>query len=177
MLKLSLLRHAKSSRDDPDLDDFDRPLAARGLRDAPEMGKRLAAHGVHPEMIVTSPARRATQTARLIALEIAYPARDLRSDDRLYLASARDLIKIVHAIDDQLPHVMLVGHNPSFTDLANRLSEGGIDNIPTCGYVEIDFHVDHWHQIAPGSGRLVDFNFPKNTGKSAFVPPAFRNPE
>lgn len=177
MLKLSLLRHAKSSRDDPELDDFDRPLASRGLRDAPEMGKRLAAHGVHPALLVTSPARRASQTARLIALEIAYPAGNLRSDDRIYMASVRDLIKLVHASDDKLPHIMLVGHNPGFTDLANRLTNGEIDNIPTCGYVEIDFEQARWKQVGEGTGRLVHFNFPKNRGSSSFVPPPFRNPE
>ncbi|CAN5317376.1 histidine phosphatase family protein [soil metagenome] len=177
MLKLSLLRHAKSSRDESDLDDFDRPLATRGLRDAPEMGKRLKAHGVAPSLVLTSPARRAAQTARLIALEIGYPVHSLQADKRLYLASVRELMKIVRGSDDDVSHLMLVGHNPSFTDLANRLVGGGIENIPTCGYAELEFDVPRWKQVGEGAGRLVHFNFPKNRGSSGFVPPPLRERE
>ncbi|HUO81396.1 MAG TPA: histidine phosphatase family protein [Gammaproteobacteria bacterium] len=162
-LKLSLLRHAKSSRDNPDLDDFDRPLASRGLRDAPEMGKRLAARGVRPDLIVTSSARRALQTARLVSHEIGVPSRKLRHDDRIYMASVPALVSIIRGLDDALTHVMLVGHNPGFTDLVERISDGDIDNVPTCGYVEIEFDHARWKDAGKGSGRLVHFNFPKNS--------------
>jgi phosphohistidine phosphatase len=163
MLKLSLLRHAKSSRDNPDLDDFDRPLASRGLRDAPEMGKRLAGRGIRPALIVTSPAKRALQTARLISHEIGVPARKLREDDRIYMGGVPALIGVIRELDDAIGHVLLVGHNPGFTDLVNRISDGDIDNLPTCGYVEIEFDHTRWKDTGKRDGRLVHFNFPKNS--------------
>jgi phosphohistidine phosphatase len=163
MLKLSLLRHAKSSRDNPDLDDFDRPLAARGLRDAPEMGKRLAGRGIRPALIVTSPAKRALQTARLISHEIGVPARKLREDDRIYMAGVPALIGVIRELDDAIGHVLLVGHNPGFTDFVNRISDGDIGNLPTCGYVEIEFDHTRWKDTGRRDGRLVHFNFPKNS--------------
>jgi len=163
MLKLSLLRHAKSSWDNPDLDDFDRPLASRGLRDAPEMGKRLAGRGIRPALIVTSPAKRALQTARLISHEIGVPARKLLQDDRIYMASVPALIAVIRGLDDAIGQVLLVGHNPGFTDLVNRISDGEIDNLPTCGYAEIEFDHTRWKDTGRRDGRLAHFNFPKNS--------------
>ena len=88
MKRLTLLRHAKSSWKDPLLDDFDRPLNQRGERDAPVMGRRLQARGARPSMILTSPAKRALRTARLIAQAINYPAEFLQREAELYLAVA-----------------------------------------------------------------------------------------
>src|SRR6516164_4541044 len=98
MKTLFLVRHAKSSRDDPVLPDKERPLNERGRRDAPRMGERLAKRGVKPDIIVSSPAVRALTTAELIARELDYDLRDIAVDKRLYSASADDLLAVIHEL-------------------------------------------------------------------------------
>ena len=122
MKTLFLVCHAKSSRDDPSLPDRERPLDERGLRDAPAMGKRLAERKIKPDLLVSSPAVRALTTAHLIADELGYARDDIAIDDRLYASSADGLLAVVRVLDNKLGSVMLFGHNPEFTDLAQRLS-------------------------------------------------------
>lgn len=162
MKKLFIVRHAKSSWDDPDLDDFDRPLNKRGKRNAPEIGKRLAMRGVFPDLIITSPAKRAAATARRIAEAIAYPNKKIIKDDSFYHGSIQDVIGVVQKLDDQINSLMIFGHNPGLTDLANYLSGADIYNIPTCGVVEIDFDFNSWKMLGSKEGKLVKFDFPKN---------------
>lgn len=162
MKKLFIVRHAKSSWDDPDLDDFDRPLNKRGKRNAPEIGKRLAVRGVSPDLIITSPAKRAAATARRIAEAIAYPKNKIIKDDSFYHGSIQDVIRVVQKLDDQINSLMIFGHNPGLTDLANYLSGADIYNIPTCGVVEIDFDFNLWKMLGSKKGKLVKFDFPKN---------------
>jgi phosphohistidine phosphatase len=122
MKTLFLVRHAKSSRDDPSLPDRVRPLDDRGRLDAPKMGKRLAKRDAKPDLLLSSPALRALTTAQLIAEEIGYKRKDIVVDDRLYASSADDLLAVIRALDKKLNRVMLFGHNPEFTDLAHWLS-------------------------------------------------------
>jgi phosphohistidine phosphatase len=156
MKTLFLVRHAKSSRDDPSLPDRDRPLDGRGEHDAPKMGKRLAKRDVKPDLIVSSPATRALTTAQLIAEEIGYRRKDIVLNDRLYASEVDELLAVIHELDDKLGCVMLFGHNPEFTDLANRLSTE-ITDMPTCAVAEFSFDAKSWSDVgnvAPASAEL-----------------------
>jgi phosphohistidine phosphatase len=161
MKTLTLIRHAKSSWSQPELADFDRPLNKRGKGDAPLMGRRLVRRGIAPELFVTSPAKRALKTARLIAKEIGYPNKRLLTDERIYAALAEDLLEVLQGLDDRLKEAWMVGHNPSLTDLANYLTGTSLDNIPTCGVVRAAFDILRWKQLAHGSGELLLFDYPK----------------
>ena len=122
MKTLLLIRHAKSSWDDLALPDKDRLLDDRGKRDAPKVGKRLAKRDVKPDLILSSPARRALRTAEIIARKLAYKLKNIVVDDRLYAVRADDLLKVIHKLGDKLKCVMLFAHNPELTALAHRLS-------------------------------------------------------
>jgi phosphohistidine phosphatase len=161
MKTLILARHAKSSWKHPELPDLLRPLNRRGEQDAPMMGERLAKRAVEPDLIVSSPATRALATAEAIAREIGYPEEDILADERLYGASSFDLIEIIQELDVHLDHVMLFGHNPGLTDLANDLG-CDIDNIPTCGVVELQFDIGSWALVGDIDPTCVDFDYPKN---------------
>lgn len=161
MKNLILIRHAKSSWDDPALDDRDRPLNGRGKRDAPLMGTVLKARALSPDRMIASPARRAFKTAKLIAKEIGFPIADIALDTRIYLAEAKVLLELVQQLPDEAGQVVLFGHNPGFTDLLNLLTEAGIGNVPTCGVASIEFAVDAWSAVCPGAGRLRFFDYPK----------------
>jgi phosphohistidine phosphatase len=154
--RLFLVRHAKSSRDDPSLPDRDRLLNDRGKQDAPKMGKRLAKRDVKPDLVVSSPATRALATAQLVADEIGYRRKDIVLDERLYASDADELLAVIHELDDKLGCVMLFGHNPEFTDLANRLSTE-ITDMPTCAVAEFSFDAKSWSdvgKVAPSSAAL-----------------------
>ncbi|NTU60531.1 MAG: hypothetical protein HGA98_05690, partial [Deltaproteobacteria bacterium] len=121
MKRLTLVRHAKSSRKDPSLPDFYRPLSGRGWDEAPEMGRRLAAAGVKPDAFVSSPANRAWSTSQEIASALGFPAEALRVEASIYDAEAGALLRLVRALEPAWEHVLLVGHNPGLTDLAQLL--------------------------------------------------------
>jgi phosphohistidine phosphatase len=158
---LTLLRHAKSSWEDPALGDFDRPLNSRGRRDAPEMGRRLKARGEVPDLIISSPARRALATARMVAREVGMPEQRIIAEPGLYHAGGATILSIVRSLESLADHLMLIGHNPGFNDAANSLSEARIDNLPTAAMFQVAFDVDDWSDVSPGAGRFVRFDYPK----------------
>ncbi len=160
--RITLLRHAKSSWKDASLADRDRPLNRRGNKSAPDMGKRLAELGVRPSLLLTSPAQRARETARLIARELNYPLEFIQSESELYLATPETILQVVARQDNGFNDVMLFGHNPGITELANRLGDRNIDNVPTCGMVGIELDVKEWTEIVAADGKTVFFDYPKN---------------
>ena len=157
---LTLIRHAKSSWSDPDLADVDRPLNSRGKRDAPEMGRRLETIGFRPDIVLSSPARRARRTAKAIIREIGgKPA--LVIEHSLYMAEPDEMLDLVRNLGGSVTHVALVGHNPGMTELVNLLGAAAIENVPTAGIARFEFDVDDWKDVAPGRARLLDFDYPK----------------
>jgi phosphohistidine phosphatase len=160
MRLLTLIRHAKSSWKEVGQGDYERPLNRRGERDAPRMGRRLAAWPERPQRVIASPAARAARTASLLVASAGLDAA-LGFDRRLYLAGSSELLAFVRELPDALQHVALVGHNPGLTDFANALADAGIENIPTCGVVRLELEVERWSEAAPGCARLLEFDSPK----------------
>lgn len=157
---LILVRHAKSSWDGIDLHDTERPLADRGKHDAPMMGKRLAKQQVKPDLILSSPARRALSTAEIFANELGYKAKDIAVDDRLYATDPETLLAVIGELNDKLKCVMLFGHNPEFSELAHRLSSG-ITLLPTCAVVQFTFESKSWSAIGAIKPETVVLDYPK----------------
>ncbi|MCE7993742.1 MAG: histidine phosphatase family protein [Roseivirga sp.] len=166
MKKLLIVRHAKSSWDDASLRDFDRPLNKRGIRDVPEMGKRLNKLGVKPDLIVSSPARRAITTARGIAHEIGYEVADIQEEPDLYHAGAHTIREIVSEVDNEIETLMIFGHNPGFTDLIARISDLNLYNLPTCAACGIVFDFDPWKEILNKRGKKFYYDYPKSASGS-----------
>lgn len=161
MLRLILLRHGKSSWDDDRLDDFERPLAPRGLRNVPEMGRRLARRGLVPGLIASSPAVRALATARGVAREIGYREDGILEAPELYLATPDEILAVVRATPAGIEALMVVGHNPGLTELANRLDDIRLDNMPTAAMLCVEFDASSWADIRPGDAELCWFDYPK----------------
>jgi phosphohistidine phosphatase len=156
--KLLLMRHAKSSWKHP-LPDEDRPLASRGERDAPKMGKRLAKRTRRPDLILSSPARRALATARIVAKKLGYERKGIVVDPRLYPSSVRQLLDLVRGLDDRLKRVMLFGHNPGLANFAQRLSSE-IDRMPTAAVAEFSFNAS-WSKVGKIPPARVALDSPK----------------
>lgn len=165
MKRLWLIRHAKSSWADADLDDFERPLNKRGRRDAPRMAERLASVREKLDLLLASPAERARRTAEVFA-EALGRRTELRLDRALYLAAPDRMLAVLHEVDASVECVGLVGHNPGITELANRLADAGIENVPTCGVVRLALDVEAWPDVAAGCARLLDFDYPKRADRT-----------
>ncbi|MBU0495276.1 MAG: histidine phosphatase family protein [Chloroflexi bacterium] len=161
MKTLILVRHAKSSWQHPGLTDHDRPLNARGRRDAPIMGQRLAQRGVSPDLLITSPAVRTQATVAAIAQTIGYPAAEIQVDDELYHASVFTWLTVIRSQDDDLDCVLYCGHNPGLTELVDTLSFLHLDNVPTCGIIELCFDVSAWIDVERARLTQADFDYPK----------------
>lgn len=159
---LTLLRHAKSSWKDLSLPDVDRPLNKRGKRNAPEMGGRFAQlyHGADIH-IVSSPAKRAITTARLFAEAAGYQVDDIQVDDRIYQADTGELLEIVRELDDARDHVVMVGHNPAFTDFINSATKHFIENLPTAGLAVLQYPVDSWSEVENTQATLAELEIPR----------------
>ncbi len=159
--RLILLRHAKS--DWPDVPDEDRPLAKRGRRDAPRIGRWLRDRGYRPDVVVCSAARRARQTWELVAPELD-GSPDVRFEPRAYAASALTLLYLTRELPGRCRTALLVGHNPGLEELTASLA-GGPDGprpgirLPTAGVAVFEFDGD-WPSLAPGQARLVDTVIP-----------------
>ena len=160
--ELLLVRHAKSSWDDPYLDDHDRPLNDRGLRNAPEMGKRLQGSGIRPDAWMSSTALRAITTAEILAEQVGFPPDQIQRSKDLYHASATELQGFIAGLDDAIGSAILFGHNPGMTSLVANLYGLTIYNIPTCGVVHIQFKEADWKAASSALPARATFDFPKN---------------
>jgi phosphohistidine phosphatase len=160
MKTLYVVRHAKSSWEDPSLNDFDRPLNARGSRDAPSMGKHLHSRDIMPDLVLTSPALRALRTSELMAEVLKYPVERISKSGDLYHADEDDLLDIVRTIKDGHHTVLLVAHNPGLTAFVNLLAEANIQNVPTCGVAACELDIEHWKDADWGKGRLLFYETP-----------------
>lgn len=156
------VRHAKSSWSDMSLKDFDRPLNKRGKRDAPFMAQKLKEFGVQPDAIISSPANRAITTARHFAAALDIKPKKIIQEEGIYEAWGQAVIKIIQALPNQLETILVFGHNPAFTMIANSFSGGrDIDNVPTCGIVKVEATIDHWNDFEGATGKVKDFYYPK----------------
>ncbi len=160
MKTLFLVRHAKSSRNEPALPDKDRPLNDRGKRDAPKMGERLAKREVTPDLILSSPAKRALETAQIIAKKLDYRLADIVVDEQLYATGADDVLHVIRKLGAKPKSVMLFGHNPELTELAHRLSNK-IAHLPTCAVAEFTFDAKSWATTGKDKPVSVVLHTPK----------------
>ncbi len=159
MKTLYLLRHAKSSWDDPNLADFDRPLNERGLAAAPFMGDLIASKGYGPSIILSSPAERANQTAQIVK---GYAPNEtaIQLDDRIYEASPRGLKQVVSELADSIDSVLLVGHNPGIEGFIRYLT-GAVEAMPTAALAVIDLNIDSWRSLNDACGTVRAVYRPK----------------
>ncbi len=162
MKKLYLVRHAKSSWDEPELSDFERSLNERGRRDAPLMAQRLLARNLSPDRWLSSSATRAWQTALALSKGMHVPESALVAEPALYHAEPELILQVIHAQPDTSKSLILFGHNPGLTDFASLICGHRFDNIPTCGVVGVSFEINLWKEVDFHLGKLLFFDYPKN---------------
>ena len=161
MKTIHLIRHAKSSWENARLGDVQRPLAQRGIKDCQIMGQHIMAAGWNHRNIYCSQAKRAQMTIAGLAKSLPDLNIDWQIDSELYTFSAGVLLDWLAELSDEYAEITLVGHNPAFTDLINRLCDARLDNLPTCGYAQLSGELDSWLQVKKCQFKLNQLIKPK----------------
>lgn len=159
---ITLIRHAKSSWDQPQLTDKQRPLAKRGINNALQMGENHAALLGQIEQFYCSTGQRAMQTLELIARAAAIDTNEFSFSDELYTFDCRQLIGFCECLDDQYKSIAMVGHNPGLTEFINQLTDDHLYNMPTAAIARLRIKAEHWRQLSQSRVKLVYFSCPKN---------------
>ncbi|MGB0467211.1 MAG: SixA phosphatase family protein [Pontibacterium sp.] len=160
MRQLTLIRHAKSSWNDPALNDFDRPLNARGLKDLPGLAQRIVAFNLRPDLILCSGAKRTRETARGITETLGLPFSNVLLIPELYEGCYETLLNTLQNQPDTYPHIMLIGHNPGLTDLGHFLTQEPVARFPTAAIMHIHLSITRWSELAESCGTQTRFDYP-----------------
>lgn len=161
MKALTLIRHAKSSWSDPQLADFDRPLNKRGIRDLQSMALRVRDFGLAPDQLVTSGAKRALETAKVLARELALRPDQVLVQPEFYTAGSQELLCLLRRQNDQWQHLMVVGHNPGLQDLGGYLTSRKLPKFPTAAVVHMHLRIDRWCDLDLAHGTVELLDYPK----------------
>lgn len=160
MKTLLVLRHAKSSWADASLADHDRPLKKRGRRDAPRMGELIRDEGLTPDLIVSSTAKRARQTAAPVAEACGYEG-EVQFTRDLYHADPEEIVQVLRPLPDEAERVLIVGHNPGLEDLVEALTDG-YERMPTAALAQIELPIERWADLREDTeGELIALWLPR----------------
>lgn len=162
MRKLYLMRHGKSSWDNPNLDDFDRPLNKRGKKDTHIMAEFFLKSNISFDHVFSSPAQRAITTANIIAEALHFPIKNISSDPRIYEAGVETLLETIAEVDPKYKSVLFIGHDPGLSWLAAYLGSEEHVNLPTCGVYGLQFKTDSWKSLIKAESKKLFFEFPKD---------------
>ena len=161
MKRLTIMRHADARWKDAATDDFARPLNRRGLSGAEAMAKRLLELALVPDRLLASTARRAEQTADIVARELSMSVRHVQREEALYLASAADMLRLIQETGPRIAHLMVIAHNPGASHLIHLLvPRGGISTLTTAGLCSIVFDTEQWRTIGPECVKEVQHHAP-----------------
>lgn len=156
MKTIYIARHAKSSWDFPLLSDEERPLMEKGKKNTMKAAELLQQKQIKIDVIISSHAVRALETAKIFARILQYPPGQIKVDEQVYHASADNLADVVFELDDRHSSAMIVGHNPTMTDFLNRLLKEPVENFKTSGVASISFDTDQWAKI-PMARHNINF--------------------
>jgi phosphohistidine phosphatase len=163
MKRLIFVRHAKAEPLDGGKNDFERQLASKGLNDAGIMSTVLLKANIRPDLVYSSSADRALQTAQILAEKLNITSGKIKKNDDLYEdVTTSDILEIISRTMESVKTLMIVGHNPWISDVTSTMSDSYDDIMPTCGVVVLDFKVDYWDEVLPGNGILKLDDMPKN---------------
>lgn len=160
MKKIYLIRHAKAENFSPDLSDFERGLNKKGLKDIQTIASYLALHNISPDIILSSYALRAQETAISLAKRLSFSG-EQHFLEELYYAPYEDVKSIIMAQDKESETLFIIGHNPQLNELTNALSNECVSKIPTMGVVALSFDIEEWSEIEIVKGNIDFFIYPK----------------
>lgn len=162
MKTLLLIRHAKSSWENAQQLDFDRPLNERGKHDAPMMARRLLQRKVPIDCFISSPAKRARKTCDFFMAAYGADHQSIRLKSELYLPEPDVFTSVIESLEDQIQHPAIFSHNPGITDFVNRLCAVRVDNMPTCSIFAVKMNLNSWKDVQKAVKDFWFMDYPKN---------------
>ncbi|GAB5556307.1 MAG: phosphohistidine phosphatase SixA [Schleiferiaceae bacterium] len=166
MKTIYLVRHAKSSWELENIDDYDRPLKGRGIRDAHLVSQYVSEESGKIQAIYSSPATRALHTAIIFSRTLGIPLSKISLQEELYLSTVREMLTFIGTLDSKLDTIMVFTHNPTITQFINEMTDVNIHNVPTSGVGCLRFDSPTW-DLNKGSGELLYFDYPKKRKNKA----------
>ena len=161
MKTVLLIRHAKSSWDDPIMIDFERPLNERGKKDAPIMASKVKERKINIDAFISSPAKRAKKTARLFAEEYKYNENNILYKTELYHADASTFYEVIENTGNEYESIAVFSHNPGITYFVNELTEVKLDDMPTCAVFALQADCSKWKDFRKAKKKFLFFDYPK----------------
>jgi phosphohistidine phosphatase len=161
MKEIIFVRHAKSDWGNEQLKDIDRPLSERGFLDAYALSEWYATEQAVPDLMITSIAARAINTALIFARRLKHTMEQFVVEESFYESTADNILAVIRKQKSSVDRLMLFGHNPGFTNICNEMSDIFFDNVPTCGIVSYRFDIKKWSDLVPKKGELNYYQFPK----------------
>jgi phosphohistidine phosphatase len=161
MKQIFLIRHAKSSWNDSSVRDIDRPLNDRGREDAPDMARRLKKRDIKIDRLVSSPAKRAKQTAKLFAEELGIDKDDVLIVPDLYEANENDFLRTILGLKDKWNSVAIFSHNPGILAFAGALTTTELTDMPTCAIFGARVDTEEWKEFPSARKEFLFFDYPK----------------
>ena len=161
MKTLYIVRHAKASWDFPELPDVERPIIEKGINNTKKIVIELNERKVEVDLIISSHAKRALETAKIIATGIYYPIEKIEISKGIYEVDMYDILSLISEVNDDVHSLMIFGHNPAFTQLANYFLTEEIEILPTSGVVSIEFEMEKWTDIEKAKHKIKFILFPK----------------
>ena len=159
---LVLVRHAKSSWSNPLQSDYERPLNDRGIHDAPMMGERLKEQNILPDLIISSTARRAAETAKKVAAAVGYDEQKIQWEEKLYHCIPPVFEEVLETVKDEVNTVFVVAHNPGISSFADSLDDSfTTGDMPTCAMVAARFAADSWSDFHFSDRKVFLYDYPK----------------
>jgi phosphohistidine phosphatase len=158
--QLFIVRHGKADHE-YDVDDIDRLLKERGIHDSHKMADRLKKKEILPEVFISSPAPRALHTGLIFARNLGYPVANMRLSDIIYDGGAHEILNFIKKMDNAFSSIIVFGHNPMSTDLANFFLKEKLDKLPTAGIAAITFESDSWENISAENVVKEEVDYPK----------------
>lgn len=165
MKTLTIIRHAKPDRDNPNLSDFDYPLSKRGFSDAEAMGIFLKQRGIVWDLVISSSAKRALTTAEILLDKMGLVSEILLKEFAFYNTSAYDVCKVIEANDNSIDSLALVGHNPTQQSLVQHYTFGVVADFPTMAVAILSFNIDNWVNIGKHKAQDFELLTPKTIKK------------
>ncbi|MBI9054569.1 MAG: histidine phosphatase family protein [Bacteroidales bacterium] len=159
---LTFVRHGKSEWGSDSLSDIDRPLKQRGIDNSYEMAERLLLKDIIPDLILTSTAARAMHTATIFSRILKINSVNIILNSNLYLTDPNTILEIANRTNNEISSLMIFGHNPAFTDIANTFLDNRIHNMPTAGIASFKFKIDSWNGFYKSKPYHSFFDYPKN---------------
>ncbi len=161
MKTLVIVRHGAFNHSNPQIADIDRPLNHHGHHQISQTADRFVSLSIHPDLLISSPAKRAIETAEMYAKKLGVSSESIRIEEDIFEAERAEILRVVHAFDDAAQTVVLFGHHSAVTKLLHHLVDSEIEKMPLGSFVVLELSAENWHAVSFKKGRLVEYDEPR----------------